>query len=81
MRIEVRLLASLRAAAGRDVVTLDLPPGATLGAAVDGLLAELPALREHTPMWHLAVNGAHAEAKAVLQPGDRISIFPYIAGG
>ncbi|MCC6800161.1 MAG: MoaD/ThiS family protein [Anaerolineae bacterium] len=81
MKIEVRLLASLRVTAGRDVVTLDLPPGATLGAAVERLLAELPAMNEHTPMWHLAVNGAHAEAEAVLQPGDRITIFPYIAGG
>ncbi|NLE52195.1 MAG: MoaD/ThiS family protein, partial [Chloroflexi bacterium] len=36
---------------------------------------------EHVRMWHLAVNGTHAAPDAVLQPGDRISIFPYIAGG
>lgn len=81
MTIEVRFLASLRSAAGRDSYTLDLPPGATLGQAIERLLREIPDLHAHVPMWHLAVNGTYAEPDAVLQPGDRISIFPYIAGG
>lgn len=81
MKIDVRFLASLRSAAGRDTYTLDLPPGATLNDAIERLLREIPDLRERVPMWHLAVNGTHAEPDAVLQPGDRISIFPYIAGG
>lgn len=81
MKIDVRFLASLRNAAGRDTYTLDLPPGATLDDAIEHLLREIPDLREHVRMWHLAVNGTHADADAALQPGDRISIFPYIAGG
>ncbi len=81
MKIDVRFLASLRNTAGRDIYTLELPPGATLDDAIERLLRELPALSEHVRMWHLAVNGTHAAPDAVLQPGDRISIFPYIAGG
>lgn len=81
MKVDVRLLASLRNTAGRDTVTLELPPGTTLDDALAHLLREIPALREHVPMWHLAVNGTHAESDAVLEAGDRISIFPYIAGG
>lgn len=81
MKVDVRLLASLRNTAGRNTVTLELPPGATLDDALAQLLREIPALREHVPMWHLAVNGTHAESDAILEAGDRISIFPYIAGG
>lgn len=81
MKVDVRLLASLRNTAGRGTVTLELPPGATLDDAIACLLGEIPALREHVPMWHLAVNGTHAERDTVLQSGDQISIFPYIAGG
>ena len=81
MKIDVRFLASLRNTAGRDIYTLELPPGATLDDAIACLLGEIPALREHVPMWHLAVNGTHAERDTVLQSGDQISIFPYIAGG
>jgi len=81
MNVEVRFLASLRTTAGQPGVTLDLPAGATLGQAVERLLAELPALHDHVPVWHLAVNGVQAGPETVLHDGDRISIFPYIAGG
>ncbi|NLE51601.1 MAG: MoaD/ThiS family protein, partial [Chloroflexi bacterium] len=33
MKIDVRFLASLRNTAGRDIYTLELPPGATLDDA------------------------------------------------
>jgi molybdopterin converting factor small subunit len=32
-------------------------------------------------MWHFAVNQTHAGIDTVLRAGDRVAIFPYVAGG
>lgn len=81
MNITVRFFASLRDATGTHQCTLDVVPGARLEDMIERLLQEYPALAEHQTSWHFAVNQVHAEADTVLQDGDRVAVFPYVAGG
>lgn len=81
MEVTVRFFASLRDKVGTNKATLSLPEGADLSDLGTALITLYPQLDGTQPLWHFAVNQAHAEADTVLQPGDRIAIFPYIAGG
>ena len=81
MLVTVRFFASLRDSVGARQVTLDLPEGASLDALVEQLVNEYPGLAGHQASWHFAVNQTHAEPDAVLRTGDRVAIFPYVAGG
>lgn len=81
MEVTVRLFASLRDAVGTGSVSLQIKKGARLTDLEAALVARYPQLDGTQPMWHFAVNQTHVEADTVLQAGDRIAIFPYIAGG
>lgn len=79
MRIELALFAKLSArypvpGSGREPRALDIAEGTTVGALVEhiGLTAE--------PRITL-VNGRHAPDDQLLVQGDRLAIFPPIAGG
>jgi molybdopterin converting factor small subunit len=81
MHVTIHLLGSLRHIIGDNTCTLEIPDRVRLEQAVDHLVTRYPALETHRGSWHFAVNKVHAEADTVLQPGDDLSIFPYIAGG
>jgi len=81
MQVTVRFFASIRDRAGDAHCTLDLPDGAHLDQALAQVIARYSALNGHEASWHYAINQTHAELDAPLQPGDLVSIFPYIAGG
>lgn len=81
MQVTVRFFASLRDTVGESQCTLDLPEGVSLEQMVVRLLARFPTLEGHRESWHFAVNYTHAEIDTVLHPGDRVAVFPYIAGG
>lgn len=79
MRIELALFAKLSArypvpGSGREPRPLDIGDGETVGALVEriGLAAE-PRIT--------FVNGRHAPDDRALAEGDRLAIFPPIAGG
>jgi molybdopterin synthase sulfur carrier subunit len=81
MNVTVRLFANLRETVGTSQLVLDLPESASLSAVVEQLLARYPELNGQQDMWHFAVNQTHADADTPLRSGDRVAIFPYIAGG
>ena len=81
MDVTVRFFASLRDSAGTGSATLHIPTGADLTTLVEHVIAQYPQLDGHQAMWHFAVNHVHAEADTVLKAGDRVAIFPYVAGG
>ncbi|NDJ78932.1 MAG: MoaD/ThiS family protein [Chloroflexi bacterium] len=81
MQITVHFLASLRHTTKTREWALDVPAGATLQSVIHSVLVQYPDLAGQEAMWHLAINSTHADDDAVLQPGDRVSIFPYIGGG
>jgi molybdopterin converting factor small subunit len=63
-----------RAVDGRDTLTLELPPGATVFEAIRQL--GLSALELHA-----AVNGESAVDGTVLRDGDEMILIPSIQGG
>jgi len=79
--VRVRLFASLREAAGRDEVELELPEGATAEAAWDRLVQDAPSLAPRRGSLAVAVNRAYQRFDAPLAPGDEIVFIPPISGG
>jgi sulfur carrier protein ThiS len=79
MQIELALFAKLSArypvgGSGREPRPLDIEDGMTVGALVEEIgLAEEQRIT--------FVNGRHAPDDRLLAQGDRLAIFPPIAGG
>lgn len=76
MTVRVRLFAMLRERAGRDVVELELPDGASVADA-------LAALQDVTAgvTCVLAVNRDYADCGRILAAGDELALIPPISGG
>ena len=76
MTVRVRLFAMLRERAGRDVVELELPDGASVGDA-------LAALQDVTAgvTCVLAVNRDYADSGRILTAGDELALIPPVSGG
>jgi sulfur carrier protein ThiS len=83
MRIELALFASLTAylpasaeagSGGAHSRTIDLPDGTTVGQVIASL--DLPDQARV-----IFVNGRHAPGEHVLAAGERLAIFPPVAGG
>lgn len=78
MRVELALFASLRryvpeGEAGHER-TMDLPDGTTVGQVIAMLgLPDEPRV--------VFVNGRHAPEDQELHDGDRLAVFPPVAGG
>jgi molybdopterin synthase catalytic subunit len=81
MRIRVRLFAIQRELAGTREHALDLPDGATIAEAWDGLVAAFPALAPGRGSVRFARNGAYAEAATPLSEGDEVAMIPPVSGG
>jgi sulfur carrier protein ThiS len=80
MRIELKLYASL----GKYMpqVPLEAKPGyleIKEGTTVKALLEELKVPLEAVKL--VFVNGVHAKGDDVLKEGDRLGVFPPVAGG
>lgn len=79
MKIEVQLFASLGRyapeGAGTAPLAVTLDEGATVGTLLDrlGVPSEVVKLA--------FVNGVHATAETALEDGDRVGVFPPVAGG
>lgn len=78
--ITVRFFAGAREAVGAPAASLELPDGATVGAAWQQLLASHPALDTGVPL-AFAVNRAYAEAATPLRAGDELALIPPVSGG
>ena len=79
--MKVRLFASLREAAGRDHLDLDLQEGATAEDAWRRLVAECPALAPRRRSLAAAVNRRYQPFDAVLAAGDEVVFVPPVSGG
>jgi molybdopterin converting factor subunit 1 len=81
VRVSVRYFAVVRERLGREEETLTLAPGATVGAALDALVARYAALAPLRPYVQVAVNQAMAAPERVLADGDELALIPPVAGG
>jgi molybdopterin converting factor subunit 1 len=81
MTVTVRLFAVLRDNARTDQMTLDLPTGARVSAAVDLVGERLPAIRPLLPRAACAVNRSYVKSDAILNDGDELALIPPVSGG
>ncbi len=81
MKVNVRLFARYREAAGRDRIELDLPEGGTVEAAWDAVVNRFPALSPYRPFTLFAVANDHVAASRSLQAGEELCLFPPVSGG
>jgi molybdopterin synthase sulfur carrier subunit len=80
MKIELRLFASLSRYRSADsesklAQVIEIPEGSTIGSLIEFL--RIPA--DATKM--VFINGIHAHDDDAIHEGDRVGIFPPIAGG
>ncbi|MFB6168247.1 MAG: ubiquitin-like small modifier protein 1 [Haloferacaceae archaeon] len=85
--VDVRLFADLAEAADDRVVAVDVPADATVGAALDALREQYPAIGERLfdgesvrQGYTVAVDGETVEPSAPLA-GDELAVFPPVTGG
>nr|WP_245574345.1 MoaD/ThiS family protein [Desulfovirgula thermocuniculi] len=79
LRLEVRVFSGLEkyipGARFGQAIEVERPEGTTLADLVDSL--GIP----RDQVFAALVNGRHAPLDRVLQPGDRVSLFPPVGGG
>jgi molybdopterin converting factor subunit 1 len=81
MRVRVRLFASLREAAGRSELEIDLPEPATAEDAWRRLAEFFPSLASRRTSLAAAVNRRYATFAHALEEGDELVFIPPVSGG
>jgi molybdopterin synthase catalytic subunit/molybdopterin converting factor small subunit len=81
MRVQVRLFARYREAAGRDRVELELPEGGTAEAAWAAVSDRFPILVPYRPFTLFAIDNNYVEPEHSLHEGDELCLFPPVSGG
>lgn len=81
MKVQVRLFARYREAAGRDRVELELPEGGTVEAAWTAVVERYPALGPYRPHTLFAVGKDYVNPEHPLHAGDEVCLFPPVSGG
>lgn len=81
MRVRVRLFAIQRELAGTREVALELPDGADVNAAWEGLVSLHPVLEPGRDSVRFARNGDYADPDTRLDDGDEVAMIPPVSGG
>lgn len=81
LRITVKLFAAYQEAYGVPELQLEFPPGTTVAAVRDRLLAEKPELEGWRTITRFGINLEAVEPEAVLQDGDEVVLIPPVSGG
>ncbi len=79
MKIELKLYASLAShmpeKTGRNLYEMEVREGTTIHDIIDQLKVPRPSIKL------IFLNGVHADDDEILKEGDRVGIFPAVAGG
>lgn len=81
MRIQVRFWSYFADLAGAPGTTLEMPPGSTVGHAMNAVEMRFPALTPARRCALMAVGVDYARVEHVLNDGDELSLFPPVQGG
>ncbi|MGD8229129.1 MAG: MoaD/ThiS family protein [Desulfobacteraceae bacterium] len=79
MKIELRLYASLAAFMPEQKGNKSLTMEVSNGTTIRGLLKQLKVPKKQIKV--IFLNGIHAKDGDILKEGDRVGIFPAVAGG
>jgi len=80
VRVQVRLFASYREAAGQGRIELDLPPGSTVRDAIAEIASRHPLITEGRKVV-IAKNRDYVTADEPLADGDEVALIPPVSGG
>ena len=81
MKVNVRLFAVARQLAGRDSMTLEVPPGTTIGELRARLASEFPDLAPVLPHVLFAIGSEYAGDDEPISDGSQIACIPPVSGG
>jgi molybdopterin converting factor subunit 1 len=81
MQVRVLLFARARDLAGRDVLHLELPEGATLAELRQTIARAYPQMSALLVHSGLAVNHEWGDPATVLTPGAEVAWLPPVSGG
>ncbi|MEI6667793.1 MAG: MoaD/ThiS family protein [Acidobacteriota bacterium] len=81
MQVTIRLFAGLRDIAGAADLVREVPAGATVEQAWQGLAGEFPAMAPHRASLSAAVNAEYARFTRALAAGDEVVFLPPVSGG
>jgi molybdopterin synthase catalytic subunit len=81
MRIQVRLFAMQREAAGTKLLHLEVPLGATVEDGWAAVVEAVPALAPGRSSVRFAVNGRYVAPSTPLADGDELACIPPVSGG
>ena len=81
MQLDVRFFAIYRERAGRNLFSLELPPGATVQEMVSEVRRHFPNLAPPDVQIVAAVNAEYADPDDIRQAGDEICLIPPVSGG
>lgn len=81
MKVQVRLFAALREAAGTAQMEQELPAGAKVQDLMDSLAGQCPGLRSQMSAVRAAVNRRYAALQSELHDGDEVALVPPVGGG
>jgi molybdopterin synthase catalytic subunit/molybdopterin converting factor small subunit len=81
VRIDVRLFARYREAAGRERIEVELPEGDTVEGAWAAVVDRVPELSRYRPFTLFAVDQDYVRADHRLSAGDELCLFPPVSGG
>ena len=81
MKLDVRLFARARDAAGAERITVDLPTGARVADLRTALAEQSPNLRPLAPCLLVAIGTDYADDSVALSPQSDVACFPPVSGG
>jgi molybdopterin converting factor subunit 1 len=81
MKVRVLLFARARDLAGRDVVEVDLPAGATVADLRERVASELPGLAGFVQRCAVAVGGEYTAEGDVVREGAEVAVITPVSGG
>ena len=81
MILRVHLFARARDLGGADVLSVELPAGATVGELRRRIVVDVPALLSLLPRCAVAVNSDFADETRTLNDSDEVAVLPPVSGG
>jgi sulfur-carrier protein len=81
MIVKVKLFAVAKDLAGRDVLSIELPPGATIAELRQRIASQHPALNNVLSHALWAVDAHYAEDATPLNELSNVALIPPVSGG